>query len=198
MYNGISGKPGRLNNIATLEPKINAMIEEILTDAQEIFKGRIDFRIQIYPTGNLLLEIGNEPRYMKDPLNIITFDGWRYRRYTSNQTGFESGIAWGPYGTQIQSRFKKLTDYKRCSKYSKFIEKWLPTIESMKLTKDDMKELSYIERYAKDTNFRPERFDDIYIWRKEVEKTLTYDLYKLNYITQDAIKAIKIFFTELF
>ena len=68
--------------------------------------------------------IGWEPSYQYDPLNMLCFDlndkGKSFRVY---------GTSFGPYGTQIASKFRYYKDYKRKNKYLKFVDKYFDKLK---------------------------------------------------------------------
>lgn len=62
--------------------------------------------------------IGIEPTYQYDDLKIIHIHEDKSHSY------IQRGKAWGPYGSQIAKNTKVYKDYKRKSKFVKFVDKW--------------------------------------------------------------------------
>lgn len=63
--------------------------------------------------------VGVEPAYKYDRLCLIKFDF-----EDKNKSHIQTGISFGPYGSQIVSRMRLYGDYKKKSKFVKFIDKW--------------------------------------------------------------------------
>lgn len=66
--------------------------------------------------------IGIEPTYQSDPLKIVTISKNKEESY------IETGRAFGFYGTGVRSKTKVYKDYKKKSKFIKFVDKWHPIL----------------------------------------------------------------------
>lgn len=68
------------------------------------------------------ITIGIEPAYQYDRLKLISINKDIRKSY------IKTGKAWGPYGSQIAANIKIYGNYKRKSKFVKFVNKWYPKL----------------------------------------------------------------------
>lgn len=78
-----------------------------------------------YSLRDNLLKIGIEPSYAGDYLEIVAFD-----LDDKLNCWWQKGYAWGAYGTGIRKTYKFYKNYKRKSKFVKFIDKWYDIVKS--------------------------------------------------------------------
>jgi len=71
--------------------------------------------------------MGIEPAYQYDYLKVIFLARDKGKSY------FEQGRAWGAWGSEIASTRKYYADYKRKSKFVRFIDKWFKNLSSQLL-----------------------------------------------------------------
>jgi hypothetical protein len=62
--------------------------------------------------------IGIEPAYQYDKLKIVQINKDKSKSY------IQRGKAWGPYGSQIAKNTTVYGDYRKRSKFVKFVDKW--------------------------------------------------------------------------
>lgn len=67
---------------------------------------------------NNIVSVGIEPTYQYDKLRIVTINK------DKNHSTYTTGKSFGPYGSQVVSRTKIYSEYKRKSKFIKFVDKW--------------------------------------------------------------------------
>lgn len=75
-----------------------------------------------YQVDENAVSMGIEPTYQYDELKIITI------RKNKEDSTYITGKAFGPYGSQVVSRTKRLGDYKRQTKITKFVDAWHPIL----------------------------------------------------------------------
>ena len=82
-----------------------------------------------------VVAFGIEPSYQFDPLLIVSV------HRNKEQSTFRTGRAFGSYGSDIRSRTKRYSDFKRASRFTAFVDRWhnvlfdpRPTPESEVLT----------------------------------------------------------------
>jgi len=68
------------------------------------------------------ITLGIEPSYFGDPLKVIRIAA------DKKASNFETGIAKGYWGSGIRSTKRYYADYKRSSKFTRFIDKWHPLL----------------------------------------------------------------------
>ncbi len=71
-----------------------------------------------YDLNDSILKVGYEPNYSGERLFVITFSP------NKNECSITRGKSFGAYGSQILSKTSYYKDYKRKSKFTKFIDKW--------------------------------------------------------------------------
>lgn len=64
------------------------------------------------------VSVGREPTYQYDELKIIKISK------NKEDSTFTTGKSFGAYGSQVVSRTKRLGDYKRQSKFTRFVDAW--------------------------------------------------------------------------
>lgn len=70
--------------------------------------------------------VGWEPSYMYDPLNVVCFD------LNNKEESWRTwGKAFGPWGKNIVCETKHYKDYKKKTKYIKFIDKYYDKIKEL-------------------------------------------------------------------
>jgi hypothetical protein len=75
------------------------------------------------------IRIGIEPGYMYWPLKIIEID------QRKDLSMLMSGYSWGAYGSGLRLKRKFYQEYKRSSKFVRFIDKWHPILFPADATK---------------------------------------------------------------
>lgn len=66
--------------------------------------------------------VGIEPTYQYDELKIL-----KIAKNKANSV-YITGKSFGPYGSGVRSRTKRLGDYKRQTKVTKFVDAWHPIL----------------------------------------------------------------------
>lgn len=69
--------------------------------------------------------VGIEPTYMYDKLLIVKFD-----LDDKNKSSITTGVAFGAYGTNCVSKTSVYGDYKRASKFTRFIDQWYDFVKT--------------------------------------------------------------------
>jgi hypothetical protein len=76
-----------------------------------------DFQIE-----DNLVAVGREPTYQYDALEIIKIVK------NKEDSTYTTGKSFGPYGSGVRSRTRRLGDYKRKSKFVQFVDAWHPIL----------------------------------------------------------------------
>lgn len=98
-----------LDNVGTIN-------EEFAQDALETYFSKEEgFDFQIHPTA---VSVGIEPTYQGDPLKILSI------HRTKEKSTYETGRAWGAYGSGITKKVRTYSEYKNKSKFVRFVDKW--------------------------------------------------------------------------
>ncbi len=71
-----------------------------------------------YQVSGTSVAVGIEPGYQYEPLLIVCICKNKSKSY------IQRGKAWGAYGTQLVTTTKYYKDYKKKSKFIKFVDKW--------------------------------------------------------------------------
>lgn len=115
-----NSEPELMDGQSTGNPKLDAVINECAKDCYETFfegtkmdYGAIDAGADVFG-----IKFGIEPAYKDHELKLITF------LQEKNRCQYETGIARGWYGSQIQSTIRYYQSYKYSSKFTRFIDKW--------------------------------------------------------------------------
>ena len=109
--------PVILDNNKHIEPSEfwNAFVEDLVGNFKTIADwGGFDFHI-----GEDNFMLGIEPAYDGDDLQIIKFNF-----SDKDKSYIRQGRAFGAYGCNIVSKYRFYGDYKRKSKFVRFIDKW--------------------------------------------------------------------------
>jgi hypothetical protein len=124
MYHRIGGITG-FGNSFPCELDNNVKLEQcefwdnFLEDCQSNFKTIANYFGFDYSLTNDIFAFGIEPSYKYDDLQIIYID--------LNDKGgcaIREGRAWGYYGTHTLTKIRYYKDYKKKSKFIRFIDKW--------------------------------------------------------------------------
>jgi len=113
---------------STGDKKRDALIRACSKDCYETFfkgkKGRgIDLGyVDAGENERMVISIGIEPAYMYWPLKIIKI------RRDKHFSSFITGYSWEPYGSGLRLTERQYLDYKRSSKFIRFIDKWHPKL----------------------------------------------------------------------
>jgi len=116
------GNPSKelINGIPSKNKKLNALVNKASKEAYELFFkyfGHCDAQIA---RGEII--IGVEPAYMYEDLKIIRID------FDKELSSFQTGYAFGGWGSGIRSTTRYYKEYKYTSKFIKFIDKWHPVL----------------------------------------------------------------------
>ena len=108
------GNPDKalLDNSGSLSPIIKEMLREAIDLYFKQWDG-LDYDIQ-----EDKIKFGIEPAYQYERLRIIVINR---DKPTSHM---REGYAWGGYGSDIASKYRFYSDYKRKGKFKKFVDKW--------------------------------------------------------------------------
>lgn len=123
--NGIglgSGDPVILSNNGSLRKC--SFWDDFLNDAIKNFKTIANYNGFDFYIDKKRFCFGIEPSYQYDDLQVICFCF-----ADKNECSLEQGRAWGIYGTHIVTKKVLYKDYKRKSKFVKFIDKWFELIK---------------------------------------------------------------------
>jgi hypothetical protein len=123
------GNPNKclMNNEWSKNESLNSVIKEMLHEAIGLwFKDYdgCDFGIGLDNTGVAVM-FGIEPSYQYDPLKVYTV----FSNNMKDESYYQSGKAWGSYGTDIAKHTRMYRDFKKQSKFTRFVDEW-----SVKLT----------------------------------------------------------------
>jgi hypothetical protein len=91
------------------------IINKEFADAALDFLGLEGFDFQVDDDS---VSVGIEPTYQYEDLKIITIA--RNKKHST----YVTGRAWGPYGSQVVKRTRRMGDYSRQSKFTKFVDEW--------------------------------------------------------------------------
>jgi len=121
------GNPDKclMDNQWSENEKLNAALKAMFDDAIGLYFSRyggLDFQIELGDNAfNICM--GYEPGYKYEKLNIININS------NKPESAHKTGIAFGYYGSGIRSASKSYADYKKHSKFTRFIDKWYPLIQ---------------------------------------------------------------------
>lgn len=112
--------PEIMNGQSTGNSKLDGVINECAKDCYEtFFKGtKMDYETIDAGADEYGIVFGIEPAYKDWELKIIVF------MQNKSRCRYETGIARGWYGSQIQSSDRYYGDYKYSTKFTKFVDKW--------------------------------------------------------------------------
>lgn len=71
-----------------------------------------------YQVDSDTVSVGIEPTYQYDELKIVKIVK------NKEDSTYTTGKSFGPYGSKVVSRTKRFGDYKRKSKFTKFVDAW--------------------------------------------------------------------------
>ena len=118
---GITGfgnpEPCGLDNNITLEKC--EFWDKFLEDCQDNFKTIANYNGFDFHLSKVGFAFGIEPSYKYDDKQVIYID-----LNDKENCYIEQGRAWGYYGTHCLTKIKFYRDYKRNSKFIRFINKW--------------------------------------------------------------------------
>lgn len=117
---GGNSSPDLINEKGTGNTKTDATIKACAKACYEnFFKGtKMDERYCAAGVHGHEVRFGIEPSYMYEELKLICID--KNKEWSRLWTG----IAFGPWGSGIRSRHKRYGEYKRKSKFVKFVDEW--------------------------------------------------------------------------
>lgn len=123
IYTGL-GNPNKpiLDNNIKFNKKLKKFADDFI-DNFKLIKKYNGFNYSLY---NNQFRLGIEPMYMYDELEIICFD-----LENKGNCWWRKGIAFGAYGSRVVSTYRFYGDYKRKSKFVKFIDKWYDIISNI-------------------------------------------------------------------
>lgn len=115
------GNPDKaiLDNKWTEDHRLNGKarkIMELLTPLYFQEWNGCDFSIERNSEGQIEIACGIEPGYQYDPLKIICIHS------NKGQSSITTGRAWGAYGSQIASKTRKYSDYKKKCKFLRVVD----------------------------------------------------------------------------
>ena len=116
------GNPARemIDGRETKNKKLNALIKESCKEAHDLFFKKFGYCDAQHRHEEI--KIGVEPAYQGEELKIIAINKEKHHSF------FETGYAFGLYGSGIRATKKYFSDYKKKNKFVKFIEKWHPIL----------------------------------------------------------------------
>jgi hypothetical protein len=118
--------PCILTNEWTSDEGLNSLIKEMLDEAIQLYfkeYGGCDFQIEV-KKDEIRVKFGIEPAYKFEKYKLIIIStNPEYSKY-------ETGIAWGYYGSDIVKTRRKYLDYKYKSKFPTFIGRWTPKLQA--------------------------------------------------------------------
>ena len=119
-----NSEPELMDGQSTGDSKLDAVINDCSKDCYEtFFKGTemdyngVDAGADVYG-----IRIGIEPAYFGDNLRLITF------LQNKDRCSYETGHAFGYYGSGIRSKVRRYQDYKYNGKFKRFVDKWHPLL----------------------------------------------------------------------
>jgi hypothetical protein len=116
------GNPERclLDNKWSSNENLNNILKNMFEEAMTLyFKDVTGFDFQIIESENeTSISFGFEPAYQFERLRIVKINTNKANSY------LQQGKAFGAYGSGIRSTTKRYDQYKRQSKFIKFIDKW--------------------------------------------------------------------------
>lgn len=116
--------PEIMDGRSTGNKKLDKLINECAKDCYEtFFKGtQMDYDGIDAGASVFGIKFGVEPAYKDQELKVINF------LRNKERCSYETGIARGWYGSQIQSSIRFYDSYKYKSKFTRFIDKWHPVL----------------------------------------------------------------------
>lgn len=118
------GNPNKalMNNERSKDESLNTTIKEMLTEAIDIwfkdYEG-CDFGIGVDDTAVAVM-FGIEPSYQYDPLKVYTV----FSNSMKDKSYYLNGKAWGSYGSNVAKHTRMYKDFKKSSKFTRFVDKW--------------------------------------------------------------------------
>lgn len=110
------GGPSMLSNEGNITNDMRAMFNEAIELYFQKWEG-CDYQIT-----KDAIEFGVEPSYQYEDLKIISLNKIKDESYIA------TGYAFGAWGSAIRGTTKYYRDYRRSSKFTKFINNWHPII----------------------------------------------------------------------
>jgi len=118
------GNPSKalMDNEWSKNETLNSTVKEMLNEAVELwfkdYEG-CDFGIGLDNNGVAVM-FGIEPSYKFDPLKVYTV----FSNNMKNESYYQNGKAWGYYGSDIAKHIRVYRDFKKQSKFTRFVDKW--------------------------------------------------------------------------
>lgn len=116
--------PEIMDGKSTGDKKLDMLVNACAKDCYEtFFKGtKQDYEYVDAGATAFGFKFGIEPAYFGDNLKIIYFV------LNKDMCGYETGHAFGYYGSGIRSTDRLYKDYKNSTKFTRFIDKWHPKL----------------------------------------------------------------------
>lgn len=116
---GIGGNssPELISGLPTGDTKFDALINEAAKECYDTF-GFEKFGYCEAGIDGGEIRFGVEPAYMYEDLKLITINKEK------NESRYITGVAWGPWGSNIASNSREYGQYRRRSKFTRFVDKW--------------------------------------------------------------------------
>lgn len=121
---GMTGLGGGARTLLDGQPSGNKVRDDLVRkfskDVYEtFFKGtKIDYKGVDAQVDEEEVSAGIEPSYMYDPLKIITL------RKEKKMSEIKTGFCFGPWGSGVRMKSFMYCEYKKKSKFVKFVDKW--------------------------------------------------------------------------
>lgn len=121
---GVTGlgnpEPELMSGKSTGRPDLDKMINQCAADCYRVFFKGTEMDYETCDAGADIFGIrfGIEPAYFGDNLRLITF------MKDKDRCNYQTGHAFGYYGSGIRSKIRYYGSYKRSSKFTRFIDKW--------------------------------------------------------------------------
>jgi hypothetical protein len=106
---------------STGDSKRDALIRKAVKECYEIFGFEQHGYCDAGEEGDEI-RLGFEPSYQYEDLKVIVI------AKDKDYSRFITGRAWGSWGSQIASTTREYGDYKRRSKFVRFVDKWHPRL----------------------------------------------------------------------
>ena len=119
-----NSEPELMDGQSTGNPELDKVINECAKDCYEqFFKGtRLDYEAIDAGANEYGITFGIEPAYKDWDLKVVVF------MEDKSRCRYETGISRGWYGSQVCSTARYYGDYKKQSKFTRFIDKWHPKL----------------------------------------------------------------------
>ena len=116
--------PELMDGQSTGDSDLDKRINECAKECYEVFFKGTEMDYEGIDAGASVfgIKFGIEPAYFGDNLKIINF------LQNKGRCSYETGHAFGYYGSGIRSTIRHYDQYKKSTKFTRFVDKWHPIL----------------------------------------------------------------------